>query len=254
MLLGESEVRKMDGEVELRSSVVMVTMVAVVATEAEDATLAKRVVAAATSASCSLSFSSRVPLVVVDGYISSTWLGSTLGVSGCCCSFAISVVVISSSSLSDFFSKVDAGLVFLVVAMLLFFFIVMGVLRFATRLPLLLPSDDVLIGTREGTLVLRDCRPCYKFIKRKERKNGLETNMLHSLWPPSLLLTIVSDFGPLLVPVSWEVAAAADRRRAVAVAAEERALDAIVAVLCLDAAVAADDLVLPLPGAAGRFF
>lgn len=186
MLLGESEVRKMDGEVELRSSVVMVTMVAVVATEAEDATLAKRVVAAATSASCSLSFSSRVPLVVVDGYISSTWLGSTLGVSGCCCSFSISVVAISSSSagaassLSDFFSKVDAGLVFLVVAMLLFFFIVMGVLRFATRLPLLLPSDDVLTGTREGTLVLRDCRPCLQVYKEKERKNGLETNM----WPP----------------------------------------------------------------------
>lgn len=185
MLLGESEVRKMDGDVELRSSVVMVTMVAVVATEAEDATLAKRVVAAATSASCSLSFSSRVPLVVVDGYISSTWLGSTLGVAGCCCcSFSISVVVISSSSaggdddddgassLSDFFSKVDAGLVFLVVAMLLFFFIVMGVLRFATRLPLLLPSDDVLTGTREGTLVLRDCRPCYKFKREKERRNG----------------------------------------------------------------------------------
>lgn len=70
---------------------------------------------------------------------------------------------------------------------------------------------------------------------------------------PSLLLTIVSDFGPLLVPASWEEAA--DRRRVVAVAAEERALDVIVAILCLGFAAAPDDdLVMLLPVVAVRFF
>lgn len=55
------------------------------------------------------------------------------------------------------------------------------------------------------------------------------------------------------MPASWEEAA--DRRRVVAVAAEERALDVIVAILCLGVAAAPDDdLVMPLPVVAVRFF